>query len=117
MTARDGGRAKRRGTPYLDPTTDPFSANGPARMIYVLAFLLPPLALLIEGHVFNAILNAVLYVVLLVVAILATVLLPGASFGLLLICSAHAIIVIMQSRRKREHAELVAAAREGRIGR
>ncbi len=84
-------------------------------MIYVLAFFLPPLALLIEGHVFHAILNAILWVVLLVIAFLATVLLPGASFGLMLICSAHAIIVIAQGRRRREHRELVAAARDGRI--
>ncbi|MEM7566711.1 MAG: hypothetical protein AAF321_05705 [Pseudomonadota bacterium] len=80
-------------------------------MIYILAFFLPPLALLLEGHVFHAIANAVLWVIFLVLTIVSL----GVLVELFLICSAHAIIVIAQGRRRREHRELVDAARDGRI--
>ena len=82
-------------------------------MIYVLAFFLPPLALLLEGRIFHAILNAVFWVIFLVLTIVSL----GILIELFLICSAHAIIVIAQGRRQREHRELVAAARDGRAGR
>ena len=39
-------------------------------MIYVLAFFLPPLALLLNGQIFSAILNAVLFVAFLVIGLL-----------------------------------------------
>lgn len=79
-------------------------------MIYVLAFFLPPLALLLEGRIFHAIVNAALWLVFVVVTIVSL----GVLAELLLICSAHAIIVIAQGRRRREHQDLVRAAREGR---
>ena len=84
-------------------------------MIYVLAFFLPPVALLLDGHIFHTLVNAVLWVVLFAISLLVSVVTLGLSFGALLICSAHAIIVIAQARRAREHRELVAAARDGRI--
>jgi hypothetical protein len=79
-------------------------------MIYVLAFLLPPLALLLEGKPLSALFN----VALIVVAILLSVLTLFTFLWLLLIPSAHALIVIAQSRRRREHREIVEALREGR---
>lgn len=82
-------------------------------MIYILAFLLPPLALLLEGRIFHAIVNAAFWVLFLVLTIVSL----GVLVELFLICSAHAIIVIAQGRRQREHRELVQAARDGRIGR
>ena len=39
-------------------------------MIYVLAFFLPPLALLLNGQIFAAIFNAILFVLFLVLGIL-----------------------------------------------
>ena len=80
-------------------------------MIYVLALLIPPLALLIEGKPFSAIFNVVM-----IVAVLVLSLVTLFTFAwLLLVPSAHAIIVIAQNRRRREHEELVEAAREGHI--
>jgi hypothetical protein len=84
-------------------------------MIYLLALLLPPLALLIEGHVFHAILNAVVWVILFVISFVVSVFTLGLSFGALLLCSLHAIVVIAQGRRRREHRELVEATRQGRV--
>jgi len=78
-------------------------------VIYILAFFLPPLALLIEGKLLAALLNLVIVVIGLVLAVL-----PFITLGVLMLASAHAIIVIAQSRRRREHRELVEAARQGR---
>ena len=56
-------------------------------MMYVLAIVLPPLALLIQGRIFQAMFNLVLFVLSIVFAIF--------SFGTLwMICVAWAIIVV-----------------------
>ncbi len=75
-------------------------------MIYVLAFFLPPLALLLNGQVFAAIFNAVLFVAFLIVGFL-TVWFIGP--WLWLIAPAHAIIAIYMNREDRKHRELVEA--------
>ncbi len=70
-------------------------------MIYILAVFLPPLALLLNGQPFAAILNLVLIV-------------PCILFGLvfhvlLLVPSAHAVIAIHMRREQRRHREIVEA--------
>ena len=75
-------------------------------MIYVLAFFLPPLALLLNGQVFAAIFNAILFVVFLVLGFL-TVLFIGP--WLWLIAPAHAIVAIYMNREDRKHREIVEA--------
>lgn len=75
-------------------------------MIYVLAFFLPPLALLLNGQVFAAIFNAVLFVVFLVLGFL-TVWFMGP--WLWLVAPAHAMIAISMARDSRKHRELVEA--------
>ena len=70
-------------------------------MMYLLAILLPPLALLLNGQPFSAILNVVLFV-------------PCLIFGLifhplLLVPSAHAVIAIYMARENRRHREIVDA--------
>jgi hypothetical protein len=72
-------------------------------MIYVLAFFLPPLALLLNGQIFSAIFNAVLFVAFLVIGLLTL------SPFLWLIAPAHAIIAIYMRREDRRHRELVEA--------
>jgi hypothetical protein len=77
---------------------------GLALMIYILALFVPPLALLLNGQLFSAILNFVLIV-------------PCLFFGLifhvlLLVPSAHAIIAIYHDREQRKHREIVEAIRE-----
>lgn len=79
-------------------------------MIYFVAFFLPPIALLAEGKPFSAIFNLAIVVLGILLAIL-----PGIGIGILLVASAHAILVISESRRRREHREMVDAAREGRL--
>lgn len=72
-------------------------------MIYVLAFFLPPLALLLNGQIFAAIFNAILFVVFLVFGLLFL------SPWLWAIAPAHAIIAIYMRRDNRRHREIVDA--------
>ena len=70
-------------------------------MIYILAALLPPIGLLLNGQLFSAVLNVVLIV-------------PCVVFGLLfpilfLVPSIHAIIAVYMKREDRKHREIVDA--------
>jgi hypothetical protein len=72
-------------------------------VIYVLAALLPPIGLLLNGQPFSAIFNLVLIVFC-------------AVFGLffhmlLLVPSAHAVIAVHMKREDRRHREMVEAIR------
>ena len=70
-------------------------------MIYILAALLPPLGLLINGQPFAAVFNLVLIVVCVLLGLLFPV--------LFLVPSAHAIIAIYMKRGDRRHREMVDA--------
>lgn len=70
-------------------------------MIYLLAFFLPPLGLLLNGQIFSAVLNLILVV-------------PCVIFGLIfpvlfLIPSLHAVIAVYMKREDRKHREIVEA--------
>ena len=70
-------------------------------MIYILAIFLPPLALLLNGQIFSAVLNFVMIV---------PCILLGLAFPVLwLVPSAHAVIAISMSRENRRHREVVDA--------
>lgn len=72
-------------------------------MIYVLAILLPPLGLFLNGRIFSAILN---------LALLVPCLIFGFVFpALWLVPSAHAVIAIAMKREDRKHREIVEAIR------
>ena len=75
-------------------------------MIYILAFFLPPLALLLEGRIGALIVNLILLVIFLVLGLLTF------TFVLWLVPSLHAIIVISQARKRREHREIVEAIKQ-----
>ncbi len=70
-------------------------------MIYVVAALLPPLGLLLNGQLFAAIFN----VVLIVPSLLLGLFFPA----LFLLPSAHALLLVYMRREDRKHRELVAA--------
>jgi len=73
-------------------------------MIYVLAALVPPLGLLLNGQPFSAIFNLVLLVICLIL---------GLFFHfLLLVPSAHAIVAVHMKREERRHREMVEAIRQ-----
>jgi hypothetical protein len=72
-------------------------------MIYVLAVLVPPLGLLLNGQPFAAIFNLLLIVVCLVLGLVFHV--------LLLVPSAHAVIAVHMRREQRRHREVVDAIR------
>jgi hypothetical protein len=73
-------------------------------MIYVLAALLPPLGLLLNGQPFSAIFNLVLIVFCAVFGLIFHV--------LLLAPSAHAVILVHMKREERRHREVVEAIRQ-----
>jgi hypothetical protein len=68
-------------------------------MIYVLAALLPPLGLLLNGQPFSAVFNVLLLVVCLILGLFFHV--------LLLVPSAHALIAVHMKREERRHREVV----------
>jgi hypothetical protein len=70
-------------------------------MIYILAALVPPVGLLLNGQPFAAIFNLVLIVPCLVFGLIFHV--------LLLIPSVHAIIAVHMKREDRRHRQLVNA--------
>ena len=72
-------------------------------MIYVLAVLLPPVGLLLNGQPFAAIFNLVLIVFCGLFGLVFHV--------LLLVPSAHAVIAVHMRREARRHREVVEAIR------
>ena len=72
-------------------------------MIYILAVLLPPIGLLVNGQPFSAVLNLVLVVLSVVFGLLFFF--PP----LLLLPSIHAVIAVYMKREDRKHRELVDA--------
>ena len=78
-------------------------ALGVRAVIYVLAVLLPPIGLLLNGQPFSAIFNLVL---------IAFCAIFGLFFHvLLLVPSAHAVIAVHMKREDRRHREVVEAIR------
>jgi hypothetical protein len=73
-------------------------------MIYVLAVLLPPIGLLLNGQPFAAIFNFVLIVFCAIFGLFFHV--------LLLVPSAHAVIAVHLKREERRHREMVEAIRQ-----
>ena len=70
-------------------------------MIYIVAVLLPPLGLLLNGQPFAAVLN---------IALIIPCLLFGLVFHvLLLVPSLHAVIAVHMKREERRHREIVLA--------
>jgi hypothetical protein len=77
---------------------------GDLAMIYVLAALLPPLGLLLNGQPLSAIFNLVLIVFCVIFGLVFHI--------LLLVPSAHAIIAVHMRREERRHREVVEAIRQ-----
>jgi hypothetical protein len=72
-------------------------------VIYILAVLLPPIGLLLNGQPFSAIFNLVLIVFCAIFGLFFRV--------LLLVPSAHAVIAVHMRREDRRHREVVEAIR------
>ena len=70
-------------------------------MIYILATLIPPLGLLLNGQVFSAVLNLI---------ILVPCILLGLVFPVFfLVPSLHGVIAVYMKREDRKHREIVDA--------
>lgn len=70
-------------------------------MIYILAALLPPLGLLLNGQPFSALFNLLLLVVCVILGIIFQ--------PLWLLPSVHAVIAVAMKREQRRHQEVVEA--------
>ena len=70
-------------------------------MIYIVAVLLPPLGLLLNGQPFAAVLNFALIIPCLLVGLVFHV--------LLLVPSRHAVVAVHIEREERRHREIVQA--------
>jgi hypothetical protein len=79
-------------------------AAGDPATIYILAALLPPIGLLLNGQPLSAILNLVLIVFCVIFGLIFHV--------LLLVPSAHALIAVHTKREDRRHREVVDAIRQ-----
>ena len=73
-------------------------------MIYILAALLPPIGLLLNGQPFSAILNLLLCVVCVIIGLFFPVVLLGPSV--------HAVIAVHMRREDRRHKAVVNAIRQ-----
>ncbi len=80
-------------------------------MIYLAAIFLPPLALLLIGKWFQAILNLILYVAAWVLTI--TIILHFAGFICWAVAALHAILVVNSHKAEKRHRETVEAMRSG----
>ena len=70
-------------------------------MIYILAVFIPPLALLLNGQPFSAVINLILIVPCIIL---------GLAFpALFLLPSIHAVVAVYMKREDRKHRELVDA--------
>lgn len=74
--------------------------------MYLVAFLIPPLAVLCCGKVFQALFNFALWVVAWL-----TLLIFGAGLLAWLVCAVHAVLVVGQNKNERRHSELIGALR------
>jgi hypothetical protein len=70
-------------------------------MIYILAALLPPIGLLMNGQPFSALFNLLLLVVCVILGLIFQ--------PLWLLPSVHAIIAVAMKREQRRHREIVEA--------
>lgn len=80
-------------------------------MIYLVALVLPPLALLLYGKIFQAIFNLALYVLAWVVFIFSLFLGGSPGFVIWLIAAAHAILVVNNAKKEARLEELLANRR------
>ncbi|WP_374381319.1 hypothetical protein [Dongia sp.] len=80
-------------------------------MIYLVALVFPPLALLLYGKIFQAILNLLIYVLAWVVFIFSLFLGGSPGFVLWMIAALHAILVVNDARKNARAAALLAGGR------
>jgi len=80
-------------------------------MIYLVALILPPLALLLYGKIFQAIFNLLIYALAWVVFVFSLFLGGSPGFVLWLIAALHAILVVNDARKNARAAALLAGGR------
>jgi hypothetical protein len=80
-------------------------------MIYLVALILPPLALLLYGKVFQAIFNLVIYLLAWVVFVFSLFLGGSPGFVLWLIAALHAVLVVNEAKKDARAAAVLAAER------
>ncbi|MDY0871092.1 hypothetical protein [Dongia rigui] len=82
-------------------------------MIYLVALVLPPLALLLYGKVFQAIINLVIYILAWVVFVFSLFLGGSPGFVLWLIAALHAILVVNDAKKNARAAAILGSGQRG----
>ena len=80
-------------------------------MMYLLALILPPVALLLSGKIFQAIFNFILIIISIVIFVGTLSLGSFISFPLYIISIIHAVLVVHGVRSDRKIEEAVSKAR------
>ncbi len=80
-------------------------------MIYLIALILPPLALLLYGKIFQAIFNLLIYIFAWVVFVFSLFLGGSPGFVLWLIAALHAILVVNEAKKNARAAAILAGER------
>ncbi|WP_374655779.1 hypothetical protein [Dongia sp.] len=80
-------------------------------MIYLVALILPPLALLFYGKIFQAIINLAIYSLAWIVFIFSLFLGGSPGFVLWLIAALHAILVVNDVRKNARAAAILGGDR------
>lgn len=82
-------------------------------MIYLVAIILPWLALLLTGHVFQAIFSFILWLVAVVLWIVTLTLATPITAVIWLVLVAHAVLVINNDRENRRAQAMIKAMKKG----
>jgi hypothetical protein len=80
-------------------------------MIYLIALIFPPLALLLYGKIFQAVFNLLIYVLAWVVFIFSLFLGGSPGFVIWLVAAAHAVLVINNEKKQKQMEALLAGRR------
>ena len=78
-------------------------------MIYLVAILLPPLALLLYGQVVQALLNFVIWLAAIIIFVITLTIFAPFSAALWLVCVVHAILTINRVHNDRRNRDLIDA--------
>ena len=78
-------------------------------MLYLLAFFISPLALLLAGMPFQAILNLVLYVLAIVLTFVGLILFSAPGILIWALAVAHAVLMIHNKRAERRAQRIIDA--------
>ena len=80
-------------------------------MIYLIAILIPPLALLFKGKIFQAIFNGILWAISAILFVVSLGILGGLTFPVWIVTIIWALLSVKSANDQERHQEIVDAIR------